>query len=364
MPDAPVRTFTLVCGPDDFLVGRIGRERFAALAGAATDEFSREIVGGYVAKVDEVATVVSRFREAVQTVPLFGGPRAVWLRDVNFLGETVTGRAEGTLELVADLQQLLGAVNPAETAVLITASPFDRRRAFTKWCEQNAHFEWVGGGDGAEAMAGLVLAEAQAAGTRFGPGALDLLLARIGPNSRMLVEEVRKLAAHAGEGEAIAEADVAELTPNVAQGEFFETAEAFCSGDLRWTLGALRRHFFAGDNARPLLAALQNRNRLMLQVRALVDAGDVRVGPRGVQGLAEAATAYAERFGAAAGEKTSFNVFAQNAWYLGKLVGGPLPTLRKLIDHQREFIIAFEEVHARPRENEEVMRAMAVRCLG
>ncbi len=133
-------------------------------------------------------------------------------------------------------------------------------------------------------MAGVVLAEAKALGATLEPGALELLLAKIGANSRLLIEEVRKLATYAGAGGAISEAQVAELSPNAAEGDFFEAAEAFASGDLRWTLAAFQRHFFAGGHGRPVIAALQNRNRLLLQVRALLDSGEIRLGPRGDRG--------------------------------------------------------------------------------
>ncbi|HTQ29812.1 MAG TPA: DNA polymerase III subunit delta [Opitutaceae bacterium] len=368
------KPFAFVCGADEFLVQRTGQQRFDALAAeAGADDFSREIVSGFAANVGEVEAAVNRFREAVQTVPMFGGRRVVWLKDVNFLADTPTGRAEGTLRVVEDLQALLAAVGPAEAAVLLTAAPVDRRRAFPKWCEKNADFALVGDDEaGGEAQAGIVLAEARALGASFAPGAVDLLLSKVGANTRLLVEEVRKLATFAGEpsaplgtgGAVIAETHVAELTPNVAEGDFFETAEAFFSGDLRWTLAALHRHFFAGGDARPVISALQNRNRILLQLRALLDGGDVRLGPRGVDGLPRAATAHAAKFGEAAGEKSSFNVFTQNPWYLGKLAGAKLPSLRRLIDNQHEFIAAFEEIIRRPDEQEEVLRTMAVRCLG
>jgi DNA polymerase-3 subunit delta len=112
-----------------------------------------------------------------------------------------------------------------------------------------------------------------------------------------------------------------------------------------------------------VISALQNRNRILLQVRALVDAGDARVGPRGVDGLQRAAGSYATRFTGAT-EKSSFNLFTQNPWYVGKLAGSAkLPNLRRLIDNQQEFIAAFEEIIRRPNEQEEVLREMAVRCL-
>ncbi len=361
---AATPTFSFVCGQDDFLVGRMGRKRFDELAAGTEDEFSREVINGFAANVDEVEVAVGRFREAVQTVPMFGGRRVVWLKDVNFLADSVTGKSETTLRQVEDLQALLSAVNPDETSVLVTAAPVDRRRTFPKWCEKHADFALADGGDDAESMGPVVLAEARALGVEFGPGALELLLARIGPNTRLLVEEVHKLADYAGESRRIDEAAVAALSPNAAKGDFFESADAFFSGDLTWTLAALRRHFFAGEDARPVISALQNRNRILIQIRALADAGDVRVGPRGVDGLPRAAGAHAARFGEASSDKSSFNVFSQNPWYVGKLAGSaPLPSLRRLIDNQREFIAAFEGILQRPNEQEDVLRDMAVRCL-
>ncbi len=359
------KAFTFVCGADDFLVGRLGAQRFAALTAEVTDEFARETINGFAANVSEVESAVNRFRDAVQTVSMFGGRRVVWFKDVNFLADSVTGRAESTLKLVEDLQQILEGLNADETAVLITAAPVDRRRSFPKWCEKHADFALAGGdGDGgSDALAGVVLAEAKALGARFAPGAIELLLAKIGANTRLLVEETHKLATYVGEGAAISEENVAELTPNVAEGDFFEAAEAFFSGDLKWTLGALHRHFFTGGDARPVISALQNRNRILLQIRALVDSGDVRIGPRGLDGFPKAQAAHAAKFTGAT-EKSSFNLFTQNPWYLGKLAGSAkLPTLRRLIDNQQELIAAFEEIIRRPHEQEEVLREMAVRCL-
>jgi len=366
--DVPeTKPFIFVCGPDDYLVNRLGKERFDEQAREVSDEFSREVLSGFANNVGEVEAAVNRFRESVQTVSMFGGRRVVWLKDVNFLADSVTGRAESTLKLVEDLQAILAAVNPAEVSVVVTAAPVDRRRAFPKWCEKNADFAIVGGeGDGAaEALAGIVLAEAKTLGVGFGDGALELLLAKVGANTRLLIEETHKLAAYLGDEKTIAEAHVADLTPNVAEGDFFEAAEAFFSGDLKWTLAALNRHFFTGGDARPVIAALQNRNRILLQIRALLDSGEIKLGPRGIDkgGFDRAAANHGKHF-VGATEKSSYNLFTQNPWYLGKLAGNArMPTLKRLIDNQQEFIVAFEEIIRRPDEPEDVLREMAVRCL-
>ena len=99
---AVARPFTFLCGADDFLVGRVARERFDALAAEVPDEFAREVVNGFAGNVGEAAGAVNRFREAVQTVAMFGGRRLVWLKDVNFLADSVTGRAEGSGQDGAD----------------------------------------------------------------------------------------------------------------------------------------------------------------------------------------------------------------------------------------------------------------------
>jgi DNA polymerase-3 subunit delta len=361
---AAAKPFTFICGADDFLVGRLGAERYAALAAEVPDEFSREVLSGFANNVGEVEAAVNRFRDSVQTVSMFGGRRVVWLKDVNFLADTVTGRSESTLTAVQDLQDILAKIDPAETAVLITAAPVDRRRAFPKWCEKNADFTLVGGDDGdSSALETLAFAEAKALGSSIEPDAARLLIARVGANTRLVVEELRKLATYVGEGDVIAEQHVAELTPNVAEGDFFETTEAFFRGDLPATLLALERHFFSGGDARPVISSLQNRNRILLQIRALADSGEIRVGPRGLDGLQKAAANHASKFTGVT-EKSSYNLFTQNPWYLGKLAGSAkLPSLRRLIDNQQEFIAAFEEIIQRPHEQEEVLRELAVRCL-
>ncbi|MSU47335.1 MAG: DNA polymerase III subunit delta [Lacunisphaera sp.] len=367
---AATKNFTFVCGPDDFMVNRLGKERFEALAAEATaDEFSREIISGFAGNVDEVESAVNRFRDAVQTVPMFGGKRVVWFKDLSFLADTVTGRAEGTLKQVEALQELLEKVNGAEVAIVITAAPVDRRRSFPKWCEDRADFALAGGGDGesaGEALAAVALGEAREWGVKFGSGALELLLQKVGANTRLLTEETRKLATYTGESGVIAEAQVEELTPNFAEGDFFAAADRFFAGDLCGTLAELQRHFFNGGDARPVLSALQNRNRILIQCRVLLDAGELRApGPYGFDkaAWARAQEAYAKHFGGDA-EKSSFNLFTQNQWYVGKLVSGAkLPPLRRLIDNQQEFVRVFEEIIRRPNEQETVLRDMAVRCL-
>jgi DNA polymerase III subunit delta len=364
MADAPGKPFTFICGADDFLVGRLGRACHDELAREITDEFSRETIAGFVNTVDEVETAIARFRDAVQTVSMFGGRRLVWFKDINFLADSRTGNTETVKTALEHLQSVLAAINPTEVAVLLTAAPVDRRKSFFKWCEKTADYTFVGAAspeDAAEALAITALAEAKSLGVTIERDALSLLLARSGANTRFLVSEVNKLAAHADSGKTITEADVEELTPNLAEGDFFEATELFFRGELRATLAAFDRHFYVGESARPLLASMQNRNRLLIQLRALAPAGG-----RGPDKFAieRAAKAYGQHF-VGAGEKNAANLFSQNAWYVGKLAAGAKSwPLKHHVDIQLALAEAFEALISRGTSDEPaIMRELAVKCL-
>ncbi len=76
------------------------------------DDFSKEIISGHAGKVEDVEQLVNRFREATQTLGLFGGRRVVWLKGCTFLADNQTGRAEGTQQACEDLREILETVVP------------------------------------------------------------------------------------------------------------------------------------------------------------------------------------------------------------------------------------------------------------
>ncbi len=361
------KEFTFICGGDDFLVSRMAKALFEEKTRDLTDDFSKEIINGTSAKVSDVELAVGRFRQAVQTLPLFGERKVVWLKEVNFLADSVTGRAEGTLAQVELLKQLLESTNPQGVDIIISASPMDRRRAFAKWCEKNTDFRLAGGDKRKEnALHPLIEEESRLQGVTITDDARELLIAKLGGNTRLVIEELRKMATFLGsEGQEIDEKLVAEIVPEFGESNFFEAAEAFYSLDLEWTLEAIRRHFFTQKDGRGIISTLQGRNRLLIQLRVLLDSNEIRLGGRGLSSgdLKNAAQTYARHFGEKP-EKNNFNVFTQNPWYLGRLAAniGKLP-LRKLIDFQTQFLRAFEEILNRPDDQEAVMRDLAIRCL-
>jgi len=359
-------TFQMVAGADDYFVSRAASTRWASLCTEVPDEFSQEIVAGTANTVGEVPDVVQSAIAAIRTLPMFGGRKIVWLKDVSFLADNVTGRSENTLEEVRRLQEVLGAVDPASVAVLISASPVDRRRREFKWFVEHGDVQVIGGDDTGDTLRRWLQEEARTLGTTLGGDVAETLIERVQGHARLAVEELRKLVTYAGtDGTRLTPELVLDLVPAFGDSNFFEAADAFYSLSVEKTLAAVRRHFFAGHDARPLLVSLQNRNRLLIQLRVLKDAGLIRIDDRGMaRGALEAARPKMADLFPDEAAKSSLNLFSQSPYYLNRLapVAGRIP-LRRLIDFQTEFLQAFQDLLERPQEAEAVIRDMVLRCL-
>ena len=361
------KAFTFICGDDDYLVSERGKEWFAEQTKDIADDLSKEVVDGRAGNVAEVEDAINRFTSAVQTLSLFGDRKVVWLKDVNFMANSQTGKAQGTLDLLDNLKAVLETLDSAQVGVLITAQPVYKVRSFYKWCQKNSDFTALAVDKNAAAMyARMIQDECEQAGVTIARDAVQLLIGKVNGNSRLIVAETRKLATFVADtGEQISERLVADLVPNFGDADFFEAADAFYSLKLDWTLQALRRHFFTNSESRPLLGSLQSRNRLLIQLRVLLDAGAIRLGGRGIakSELEAAARTYAHHFGDSE-EKSNLNVFTQNPWYLGNLaVTASKVPLKKLIQFQIAFAEAFEGILERPNEQEEVCRELAIKSL-
>ena len=136
----PAKAFTFICGDDDYLVSERGKQWFAEQTKEIADDMAKEVIDGRAGNVAEVSDVINRFTSAVQTLSLFGDRKVVWLRDVNFMANSQTGNAQGTLDLLETLKDVLGVLDPQQVRVLITAYPVYKVRNFHKWCKTNAEF--------------------------------------------------------------------------------------------------------------------------------------------------------------------------------------------------------------------------------
>ena len=226
-------SFRFIAGADDFIVQRKAREEWDRLAEAVSDPHAVEVIDGQAGNVDEVGKAVTQFVSAVQTVSLFAPEKAVWFKNITFLADTVTGRAQGTQDQVERLQDVLGNFDDSAVTVLLSASPVDRRKKAYKWFQSNGESSFIEAGKDDQAVLDKIGEEARISGARFTGNAARILVELIGGSTRLALEETRKLTTYLGrEGGEITPEMVAELGPSIGDSDFFEAAEAFYSLDL------------------------------------------------------------------------------------------------------------------------------------
>lgn len=358
----------LIVSDDDFIAANRAREIFESLSREVADDMSIEIIDAGAGKVSEAAEICDAIVAAAATVSLFGGKKVVWARNMNFLTDTPVGKSEDVKERVERMAQALEKLSPADAEVVINASPVNRNNKAFKRLKEIADFEDFKITDSDTACSDMLKAEAARLGVQLERGVAETVAAIVANNTRMALQELRKLATYVNGERPITERDAIEMVPIFGEGDFFEITAAFYSGNLTTALGALRRYFFTNKNAsaRPIITALQKQNSILIQVRTLMDskilAKTQSQQPRGAVGAA--ANRFARFFDGAEG-KSAYNMFSQNEWYVGAKLA-PIAariSLKKLIDIQVNLVHAFEMLVSKPNSDELVMREFFIRSI-
>jgi DNA polymerase-3 subunit delta len=184
----PAQPVVLVFGPDSGLV----RERAEALIRASVDDLSDPFS---LARLDgdELASEPTRLVEEANTVPLFGGRRAVWVK-------------AGGRNFAPAVEALLAATSP-DCRVVIEAGDLRRSAPLRTLCERARNaaalpcYE-----DGQKDLDRLIDAEMHEAGLTIAPEARAALVPLLGGDRLASRSEIRKLALYA-RGQARVELD-------------------------------------------------------------------------------------------------------------------------------------------------------------
>ncbi len=361
MPKDPQKQFFFVSGDDEFLVQRQAEALFHQQT-QGLDSFSCESIDARTQSVAEVEKVTELLIQSIQTQNLFSGTKAIHFKNVNFLSDSVIGRSESSKTALAQLLTALESIPSELVRVTISAFPVDRRRKEYKALSQLSHHQYLESGKNEEGSLELLKEEAKVLEVSISTEALYFLIERVHSNARMALEELKKLASYVGKNGEIGIETVKELVAPFGDIDFFDAADAFFSQNLDKALLTLKEHCFIHKEIRPLLTALQHRNRLLLQLKALFDSGELPSHSRGIQ--KKMLEELSERYAFPSGEKSTLNLSTQNPWYLGKLAELlPKFTLKQLVDQQLLFIQAFEELLANPSEGASVMERLYIRAL-
>src|SRR5262245_30724021 len=176
----PAQPVVLVFGPDSGLV----RERAEALIRASVDDvndpFSLARLEG-----DALASEPGRLVEEANTIPLFGGKRAVWVK-------------AGTRSNLAPAVEALLAAAPRECRVVIEAGELRKTSPLRALCEKAKNAAALPCyPDDARNLPRLIEQEMTAAGLTIAPEARDALVPLLGGDRLASRSELKKLALYA-----------------------------------------------------------------------------------------------------------------------------------------------------------------------
>src|ERR1700724_925062 len=121
-----------VLGSDEGETKRRARELASELTPEEGGDFGVDTIDGMADNAEQAVLRIRQATEAIQTLPFFGREKLVWLKNVTFLADSVTGRSAAVQDALEDLKEMLSRGMPSGVRFLLSASEVDKRRSFYK----------------------------------------------------------------------------------------------------------------------------------------------------------------------------------------------------------------------------------------
>jgi DNA polymerase-3 subunit delta len=276
-PSAKKGAVRVVAGSDEAEVKRRAAELAAEMAGPDAGEFGRDIIDGIADNADGAAGRIHETRQALLTLPFFGGEKLVWLKNANFLADSVLGRSAAVTEALEHLQETLSGGLPDGVKFLLSAIDADKRRTFYKALGKVGEIEVFDKVDSSrggweEAAGSMIETRSRKRGLRLRGGAVELLAMLTGGDSRQVDNELEKIDLFLGPGrrEATVE-DVRALVPLSRAGVVFELGNALAARETSRCFALAEQLLKQGESAVGiLLVAIVPTVRSLLLVKDLM----------------------------------------------------------------------------------------------
>jgi DNA polymerase III subunit delta len=263
----------LVCGDDDFNVKQRARQVFQKWS-EELGGMDHETIDAQAGNAGDALKSIARLREALNTLPFFGGGKAVWWQNCSFLGDDRTAASSAVTEALAEFASELKTFQWGNVRLLISAGKVDKRKTFYKTLEKIGTVEAfaalsVDDKDWASTAEDHALRQLKGLKKSIGDEALSELVNNVGPNLRQLSSEVEKLALYVGERASIASEDVSAIVTRNKQARAFALGDALGERDLPRLLRCLEEELWEMkfDSAKSEIGLLYG---LISKVRALI----------------------------------------------------------------------------------------------
>lgn len=251
----PARPVVLVFGPDAGLVA----ERVNSLIKAAVDDPADPFA---LARLDseDLAAEPSRLVEEAQTIPLFGGRRAVWVK-------------AGSRNIAPAVEALL-ALPKNECRVVIEAGDLRRNAPLRTLIERARNAAALPCyADTERDRARLIDEEMREAGLALAPDARALLIPLLGGDRAASRSEIRKLALYARGQDRVGIDDVAAVVSDASSLALDDIVDAAFAGKSAELEAQLAKARTAGTSPGSILFAAQRHLAQLHKWRTAIEAG-------------------------------------------------------------------------------------------
>ena len=275
----------VIVGSDDGLVREEALALYTELTGGNDDGFTHETIDGNADNAEGAFELCSSAAQSLMTMPMFGGDKVVWLRNVNFLGDDVTGRSQRAQAGVEQLREILESGLPDGIQFILSASLIDKRRSFWKFLQKGASVQSydkidVSRDGWQDQVAALVEGRAKELGLEFDHDALELFVMLAGEQSKQIANELEKLDLYLGkERRTVTEDDVRCLVPLSRAAVIFETGKAIQTGNVARAIQLVDEQLAAEESAIGIMrASIINVVRNLFMAKLITEKLRVPVG--------------------------------------------------------------------------------------
>jgi DNA polymerase-3 subunit delta len=270
------KSIYLVGGADEFSIKETAAKLADKLAPKGAGEFGLEIIEGSASNQDEALKVLSRLREALETVGLFGGgDKLVWLKNTDLLADSPTTRSEAVKDAMIELAELLKGGLGEGVTLLISAIGCDRRKTLYKTLEKVGEVQFFealeeGKGDSDEEIEAFIQSKLRADGKTMSPDAVQAFRDLVAPTLREIANELEKLFTYVGKRREIAKEDVRAICSASRQAVIWELTDSLGARRTSQAIAALENLLDSGEQPIGVLMMLVAQFRLMLLAKDLM----------------------------------------------------------------------------------------------
>ncbi len=273
----PANRLYLITGDDEYLVSEKVASILKQIAPAGGDAAAQlERIDGAVDKVEPAVNVIRRCLSAINSLGLFSEQKTIWLENATILGDNRASQSQTVQDELARLTDKIKAGLPEDVTLIITAPAVDKRRSFYKTCKAVGELHEFMVPDDRNKGDQMAVAErlerlAEDKGLQLTPAAKLAFQQKVGLDTRVILNELEKLATALGDRKKVEAEDIANFVSASREAAFWDLADAFADRDLAKSLRILRQLVFQRQNLMGLIINLEKRVRDLMIYREAID---------------------------------------------------------------------------------------------